>query len=288
MELFENTEETKQRIVLSASRMSDMPAFYPHEIIQETQARIDKGRLIHTLVLWTKHPVSLLKEPLNSFLTELKKKQVQISVQLSITGMGGKSAALNGKNGVVFPERNTPSARDALLVLPEIIRLTGDPCRIYLRIDPLVKIRDIHGKIYSNFPDFEEIMKQAVGLGIQYFVFSFLKKGIHRKVDHRFQKAGLDILDFSKEEEYSFRKMIKIWEREYGIEISACCVDNFPESSCINGKRLQKTHEHFYSVKLKQLRRRPRCGCTFSIDLGGWPPKKCHSGCLYCYANPLI
>ena len=59
-------------VILSASCMTDMPAFYPKQLIEAVETRRKKGVQIHTLVLWTKHPASLLKEPLNSYLTGLR------------------------------------------------------------------------------------------------------------------------------------------------------------------------------------------------------------------------
>jgi hypothetical protein len=55
-------------IVLSASRMTDMPKFYPNELINEVEARLKKGLNIHTLVLWSKHPDSLLNNQLKEYL----------------------------------------------------------------------------------------------------------------------------------------------------------------------------------------------------------------------------
>jgi hypothetical protein len=48
-------------IIISASRMTDLPAFYPESLIDEVEKRIEKNFKIHSLVLWTKHAASLLK-----------------------------------------------------------------------------------------------------------------------------------------------------------------------------------------------------------------------------------
>ena len=59
-------------------------------------------------------------------------------------------------------------------------------------------------------------------------------------------------------------------------------------SKCIDGELLAKLHDKKYPTSLKQQKKRKLCGCTESIDLGGWPPKKCYTGCLYCYSNADI
>jgi hypothetical protein len=73
-----DTDPMEQRVVLSASRMTDMPKYYPLDLIREIDKRKEKGRKIHTLVLWTKHPGALLTNPLHRYLEQLKKEGVQL------------------------------------------------------------------------------------------------------------------------------------------------------------------------------------------------------------------
>jgi len=56
----------------------------------------------------------------------------------------------------------------------------------------------------------------------------------------------------------------------------------------IDGYLLTSLHHVAKEVDLKEPRKRKLCACTNSIDIGGWPPKKCYSGCKYCYANADI
>jgi len=74
-------------------------------------------------------------------------------------------------------------------------------------------------------------------------------------------------------------------EKKLQVGIHPCCVPNMPISKCIDGEELMHLHDDHAPVSLKQPRKRKLCGCTESIDIGGWPPKKCYTGCLYCYAN---
>lgn len=281
--------QTKPKyVVLSASRMTDMPAYYPQAITDETEKRIDAGKKIHTLVLWTKHPRALLNTPLIDYLKKKKKSGVQLAVQLTISGMGGIATGKKADGSPLFPEPNAPNYRQALQVIPEIISLTGNPLRIKLRIDPLVKIADAESKKYSNIDTFEPVLKAGAAFGIKEFVFSFLEKGMHKKVDNRFEKAGCRIVPFDDNEREAWRRKIQTWKNQYGVDISACCVRGFPETKCIDGKRLEELHDLAYPTIHSQVRNRPKCGCTKSIDLGGWPPKKCFTGCLYCYSRPAI
>lgn len=273
-------------LILSASRMTDMPGFYPGDIIKEVEKRISKGLKIHTLVLWTKFPRSLIANPLFDYLKYLKSKHIQLYIHLTISGMGGIITGISKNGSPVKIEPCTPDYKDSLSILQKVILLTGKPERIKLRIDPIVRLIDSSGNIYSNLATFPEIIEAASGLGIKDFVFSFLESGMHKKVDRRFGKIGFIISPPDKFEREKTILWIRNLQVKYNVNIYACCVKGFPESRCIDGELLQQLHDYKLSVNLKQIHSRELCGCTQSIDIGGWPPKKCFSGCDYCYANP--
>jgi hypothetical protein len=89
--------------------MTDMPAFYPQELIDEVKRRIEKGVMVHTLVLWTKHPASLLCNPLFSYLHYIETLGIQISLQLTISGMGGVTVGFDKYGKPIKPEPGVPS-----------------------------------------------------------------------------------------------------------------------------------------------------------------------------------
>lgn len=138
-------------LVLSASRMTDMPKYYPDELIREVEKRIHKGIDIHTLVVWTKHPDSVLAIKLRGFLEDLIKQDIQIYVQCTITGMGGTKGL----------EPNAPNTSKALSDLEKIVELVGSPQRLRLRVDPLVRIRSLSsGESFSNLKYVKPIVKK--------------------------------------------------------------------------------------------------------------------------------
>lgn len=276
----------RYKTILSASRMCDMPGYYPEAIISETMTRLAKGVDIHTLVLWTKHPEALLRNPLYDFLRGLTRRGVQLFIQLTITGMGGRVIGVKN-SGAWLIEAHSPPFEKALGALPSIIELTGSPRRIKIRIDPIVKVKDFAGVIYSNISIFEHILKSALALEIDNFSFSLLEPGFHAKVDRRFKSIGCEILSFNNTERNSIASRFKEYEAAYKVNIYACCVEGFNDSSCIDGRLLSQLHPSGAPCDLKELRRRPKCACVKSIDIGGWPIKKCGTGCDYCYANPL-
>lgn len=278
----------KMPIVISASRMTDMPAFYPLDIIREIETRKTKGFTIHTIVLWTKHPQSITREPLKSYLIEQQNLGAQISIQLTITGMG-KNIHVKGKdNSKVYLEPGVPAMEDSISNVKELADFTGNPQRVRLRIDPLVKLKDFEGTCYDNYSIFPYIIDYLQPIGITHYTFSFLEKDIYSKVDSRFRKEEIEIIPPSSGERSLLSNQFKAIALQKGVSITACSVQDLPTSACIDGVQLQALHDKHWSLDFSQPHSRLLCGCTKSIDIGGWPPKICPSGCLYCYARPKL
>lgn len=275
----------RSSIVISASRMTDMPKYYPEEIIKLVNSKIKAGLDIHTLVLWTKHPNSLLINPLRDFLYNIREFGIQLYLQCTITGLGKRilGKCRNGSNLVLEP--NSPSMEDSILSLPDVISILDSPRRIRLRIDPIIRIEDALGTRFSSLKFMPIIIKKVKAMDIRDISFSFLESGVHRKVDRRFRELGVRILPPNTQERLQTVEWLKKLELEHKVNIRACCTPGFPESKCIDGQLLQYLHNNKKDTVLKEPRKRKMCGCTYSIDIGGWPPRKCFTGCQYCYAN---
>lgn len=283
LSFFNVENKLKQKsIILSASRMTDMPKFYPNELINEVESRINKGKKIHTLVLWSKHPDSLLKDPLYSYLNKLKKSGIQLYYQCTITGMGGKSL---DKEGFML-EPNVPKPENAIQDLERVIKLLGKPELIKLRIDPIVRLKNKQNdKKFSNIVFIEEIISRTSKLGINDYTFSFLESYIHKKVDKRFKAYDWQIETPTNEEKIKVYNWLKEKALKYNVNIEACCVMGLKESRCIDGYLFESIKNNQEIVDKNEPRKRVLCACTSSIDIGGWSPKKCYSKCKYCYAN---
>lgn len=275
-------------IVISASRMTDMPAFYPQEIIKEVEYRKAKGYTIHTIVLWAKHATSIFREPLHNYLKEQQKSGTQIFIQLTVTGLGQKIFLKGTQTEKVFIEPAVPCLHESLMYLEKMIEMVKNPLRIRLRIDPLIKLTSSCNETIDNYAILPEIVNQLSVLGIRHYTFSFLEKGIYRKVDNRFLKEGIEIKPPSAEEQNTIYTSFLKLAKEKEVIITSCSVPGLPTSACIDGKLLQELHDEHLPLDLSQPRSRVLCGCTKSIDIGGWPPKICYSGCLYCYARPKL
>ncbi len=281
-------EDYEQFVILSASRMTDMPKYYPIGLIKEVRRRLENGQKIHTLVLWTKHPMSLLTQPLMDFLIELKSIGIQIYLQLTITGLGGIPLGFGKNNFQNFFEPNSPKYEDSLTLIPDIINLLGKPERIRIRIDPIIRIIDSERNILSNLNYLPIIIEKANQFGVSTFSFSFLERSAHKKVDKRFADISITIFPPDDFERNRFIKWVAEIEKKHDVQIFSCCVPGMKISKCIDGSFLESIHDHQIPTEHKQPYKRKLCGCTESIDIGGWPPKRCFTGCLYCYSNPVI
>lgn len=226
-------------------------------------------------MLWTKHPKSLLVNPLFDYLLDLKSKGIQLYIQLTITGLGGS-----------FIEPNAPESGDSISVIPQVIDLVGRPERIRLRIDPIVKIEDKQGGITSNLHQIPEIVERCSRLGIKTFSFSFLENKMHNKVNKQFDDLGLTILSPTQEERNKIVTWIHNIESDFGVKIFACAVPGIETSACIDGDYLERLHDNsgLHTSHIQPFKR-SLCGCSVSTDIGGFPRRKCLTGCLYCYGN---
>ncbi|MDU6339852.1 MAG: DUF1848 family protein [Clostridium sp.] len=281
--------DSKKGVILSASRMTDMPKFYPNELINEVQKRVDKEVDIHTLVLWSKHPNSLLVNPLNNYLKQLLAKGIQLYFQCTITGMGKLAIGDKDSSNKFVLEPAVPKPKTAINDLEKVIELLGNPLRVKLRIDPIIKLINIEtNETYTNLTMVEPILKECSKLGIKNFTFSFLESDIHKKVDRRFQEYKWRIVSPSIDEKRKAYEWLQKKADKYNVSIKSCCVSGLEESRCIDGYLLSKLHDTNKMVDINEPRKRELCACTMSTDIGGWPPKKCYSGCKYCYANAQI
>ena len=265
--------------------MTDMPKYYPEQLIDSVIDRKNKGQMIHTLVMWTKHPRSLLIEPLFSFLQGLKQDGTQLYLQLTITGMGQMVMGTDINGNPVMMEPNAPTLADSIDALDQVIELVENPMRIRLRIDPLIRYKDANGEIQSNHEVFEPILSRTSAKGIKTYSFSFVESGMHKKADNRFAHLGLTLLPPTDIERKDFAAKFQKLEKKYGVTISSCAIPGFNKTACISAKLLESLHDKHLPIEDKPGRSRPLCGCSKSIDIGGWPPKKCYTGCQYCYSH---
>jgi len=256
--------------VVSASRRIDMVGTQPQRLVEILRTKNPPSE-VHTLVIWTKNPLALLR---NQLLRETVSGYSQVFVHCTITGMG---------NTVLEP--GIPPMEDSLNSLSELAELVGSPERIRLRFDPIVHLVFPDGSSYSNLHHFKRVASAAGILSLSAVTVSWVE--LYSKVKSRLAKEGITaVVPSAKELEE---------ERDYLLEkcdanrlrLLGCCAEGLESSRCIDGELFNRLHPLGAKCSTAKARGQRRlCTCTESLDMGWYTA--CSHGCIYCYANPSV
>lgn len=258
-------EPEAPRVVLSASRRTDLVRWYPKAILKALETRYPPSR-VHTIVLVTKFPAAILDAPL----AEVLARYDQCVAQVTITGWGGTAL-----------EPQVPPPDAALAALPRLACFLGGTRRLRVRLDPLLRLAD--GR--DNLAAACAVMARAAAYGIADFVTSIVTP--YQKTVPRLAAAGLALAPLSAGERGDMIGRLKETAATLGVNLSGCCVPELPPAACIDGRVLQELHPARLPCRLDHPPgQRAACGCTHAVDLGWYASHPCYSGCLYCYANP--
>jgi DNA repair photolyase len=224
---------------------------------------------VHTLVVWTKDPITLLT---HRELRETVSGYGQLFIHCTITGMGKTRL-----------EPRSPSTEEALSSLSELVEFVGLPERIRVRFDPLVHLVLPSGHRYSNVSHFGQVARVASALGIPSVTVSWME--CYPKVLRRLAGQGIGVETASQELIEKETECMRRECAELGLSLLGCCVPGLESSRCIDGRLLSRLHpEGLKCSEAKAKGQRALCTCTASLDIGWYSP--CVHGCLYCYANP--
>ncbi len=280
------------KTVISASRRTDLPAFFPEFVaaaLTSERAAVagPGGRVrdvdlspgaVHSIVFWSKDFSRLIGNAAG--LRDAVRKYDQIYLLFTVTGLGGTRI-----------ERGAPRPDEALAQLPALVELAGDPRRVSLRFDPVVFWRE-GGGVRTNLGFFERAAAAAARARLTDVRFSLTQW--YGKAARRAKAHGFDYIDPPEEEKLEAARRLAAVAAGHGLKLHACAQDflarvpGVEPSSCIDGRLLQALHpRHEAASAAKDKGQRPECGCTASIDIGSYA-QSCAHGCLYCYANPKI
>lgn len=265
-------------MILSVSRRTDIPAFYPDWFYNRVKegflhvrnpmnahqiSRIDLSpEVVDCIVFWTKNPVPMLER-----LDELE--QYTYYFQFTITGFGKDM------------EPNLPDKREVLI--PAFRRLSQrlGKERVIWRYDPIA-LNDRYTMDYHERA-FREIADCLAG-HTEKAVISFVD--LYTKVQRNM--AGQKIGEASDAEMLELAERIVRIARERGLAVESCAerIDLHSvgvEHGCCIDRRLI---ERLIGCPLKgekDKNQRQECGCFESVEVGTY--NTCKHGCLYCYAN---
>jgi hypothetical protein len=168
-----------------------------------------------------------------------------------------------------------------------------DPRCIIWRYDPIV-IWQKASQVDTNYSasEYEYLCYQMSTLNIRKCYFSFVS--LYRKFQRHFKNRfpGQVLNNPHSPAARTILCGMKEIAMKHGIELYSCCNDGLVDAyikkgRCISGERLNGLNTNARVSQAKAPTRKD-CGCTRSIDIGDYAKQPCYYGCIYCYANPVI
>ena len=265
-------------MLISASRRTDIPAFYSDWFFNRLQAgfvyvrnpmnprQVSKVSLtpdvVDGVVFWTKNPSPMLPK-----LSSLR--EYTYYFQFTLTPYG------------TDVEANLPSKNDILI--PTFQRLSDaiGPRRVVWRYDPILYNPRYTAAYHIEY--FEKLARRLQGY-TDTCIVSFLD--FYRSTVSNIK--DLHITDPTEDEKLALLTSLSAIAKSYGLTMQACAEQmdfsdcNVLPARCVDAALLSE----LFGVPLfshKDPNQRPECGCSKSIDIGMY--NTCGNGCRYCYAN---
>lgn len=288
-------ERRPHQIVLSASRRSDIPAFYmpwfmdgirrglfcvPHPYTGQPM-RIPAGTdAVHSIVFWSKNFGPFLSAGYGP-------KLIEMGYHLFF------NFTVNSPDSLLEP--GVPSLADRLDQLAALTAMVP-PAAVSWRFDPIVRYRRPDGRLVDNTGAFPVIADAAAGCGVTRCITSFMDH--YAKTRRRWKDMpGAAFVDPSPGEKAQIlRRMTAILEPR-GVTLQTCCekrlMDALPPdipvtaAACIPSDLLMALYGGRLSLaRDRGQRHRGGCGCRVSRDIGSYDDHPCYHNCRFCYANP--
>lgn len=298
--------EAQAPIIVSASRSTDIPAFYADWFFNrlekgysswtnpfngvDSYISYEKTRLI---VFWSKNP-----RPLLNYLHILKEKDINCYIQFTMNDYEDEQL-----------EKGVPLLSERIETFKKLVNELGVG-RVIWRFDPLIltdkiSVKDLLRKV-------ENIGNQLIGY-TEKLVFSFADITSYKKVKSNLTTNGINYKEFEESDMIEFVEGLVELNKKWGYTLATCGekIDlgkyNIAHNKCIDDELMAK---YFHSDKVlmdflgvevsipdlfnhqpqiilkknnKDKGQRAFCGCINSKDIGQY--NTCPHLCEYCYAN---
>ncbi len=286
-------------VIISASRATDIPAFYAEWFAQRLEAgfvrrpnpfnprQVELISFARTrvVVFWSKDP-----RPLLPLLPGIGARGIASIIQFTLNDYVQEAL-----------EPRLPPVAVRLATFRRLADLVG-PERLVWRFDPLLLTSNLSAEDL-----FGRISRLAVLLQgcSRKLVFSFGQIGRYRKVRCRLAGRRDGVREFTPEERQAFAARLAAAAPGWGLSVATCAdEDAYPgiaANRCIDGDMLLSNFGHDPVLRrflvegrsplaapsdwthLKDRGQRPTCGCLVSKDIGIYGT--CRHLCAYCYAN---
>lgn len=287
---------SSQKIVISASRRTDIPAFY----MSWFMAQIASGRFrrvnpynrrvsyvavdavrVHSIVFWSKNYAPLIN---GAYDRKLEGAGYRLFFNFTV----------NSQHRVLEP--GVPSLATRLHQLEQLCR-RHDPRAVVWRFDPLCFYRLPDGRRGDNFADFYRIAEKAAACGVRRCITSFVDD--YAKIRKRLLARGHGaFIDPPMAEKVDILLEMARTLEAHHMTLYTCCEKqvqaalppdaHIRAAACIPGELLVELFGGGLAVKRDAGQRVAlSCGCQFSVDIGSYALHPCFHDCLFCYANPV-
>ena len=265
-------------MILSASRKTDIPAFYSEWFINRIKEGFVYSRnpmnahqisklplnpdVVDCIVFWTKNPIPMIPK-----LDELK--DYNYYFQFTLTGYGKDMEAR-------LPDKK----KELIPAFQELSEKIG-PERVIWRYDPIV-INERYTKEYhlNAFKYIAEALKGCT----EKCVISFVD--FYQKIQKNMKE--LNVEDTSTEKMTEIAKEMRDITAANNMVLATCAekIDlaalGIEHNACIDRNVIERICGGTLKVK-KDPSQRTECQCVESRDIGTY--NTCGNGCMYCYAN---
>lgn len=284
-------------VIISASRATDIPAFYGDWLMNRLREGYVKrlnpfnGKpyyisFKHTraVIFWTKNV-----RPFFQYINDIKALNLNYYFQYTLTGYGPEL------------EPNVPPLPERVDTFIELSERIG-PEKMIWRFDPYILM---HEQTSEDLLEITDKIAQRLKNHTGKMVFSFADISRYQKVKRNMK--GINYREFSEKEMHLLAEGLQKMNKNWGLQLAACAeqVDlsgyGIDRNKCIDDELLLKLFPNdiklceFLGVKtdldidstqyktLKDPGQRADCGCIQSKDIGQY--NTCPHGCRYCYAN---
>ena len=301
-----NIKRAQTPIIISASRATDIPAFYSDWLID----RFKKGYVkwknpfngvpiyislehVRLIVFWSKNP-----RPLIQHLDYFNDRNINYYFQYTLNDYEHDNLELN-----------VPKLNIRIDTFKELSDKIGKS-KIIWRFDPL---------IMTNKIGVDELLRKTELIGNQLkgytdkMVFSYADIRVYKKVQYNLQNNNIKYVEFDENTMKEYAAGLRNLNRNWGFEIGTCsekiALEEFGivHNKCIDDDLMIRLFQHdkilmdylgvrispadiFHSeYKIEKLKKnkdkgqREFCGCVTSKDIGEY--NTCPHLCEYCYAN---
>ncbi len=312
--------EASAPIVISASRSTDIPAFYAKWFFN----RLAKGYCVwynpfnqqkmyisfkncRVIVFWTKNPEAIIP-----YLHELDERNIHYYFQVT----------LNDYDDEGF-EPNVPSVEKRVETFKRLSKIVGKE-RVVWRFDPLIITQALSPQILLD--KIQNVGNKLKGYTDK-LVFSFIDVKAYRKVQcnliketNLFNSGNVECAEGAITQRYEIARGLKMiqdkWHHSgWDIEIATCAeninleVYGIKHNCCVDAELMKRIFSddeeliyYLHTLKwperdifgemppipekkknVKDNGQRKECGCMLSKDIGMY--NTCRHFCVYCYAN---